>query len=344
LSHYPLVAVVTLNWNGRKFLEQFLPSVLASTYPSLQVIVADNGSTDDSLEWLSIHHPSVVQLRSPVNEGFAKGYNTALKQVQADYYVLLNSDVQVTPGWIEPVVRLMEAQARIAACQPKILSYHQPELFEYAGGSGGWIDDYGYPFCRGRIFDSCEKDEGQYNDASPVFWASGCAMFVKAAVYHEMNGLDDLFFAHQEEVDLCWRMQLAGYLVYVCPASVVYHVGGGSLPQGSSRKVYLNYRNSLMMLYKNLGTTEKMWKLPLRMVLDGVSGIKELLAGKPANVAAILKAHGFFYRWLFSRKDKRFFPVKRSAKPHGVYKGSIIWQYFIKNRKKFAQIIASKSR
>jgi len=344
LSHYPSVAVVILNWNGREFLEQFLPSVLASTYPSLRVIIADNGSTDDSPEWLSMHYPLVVQLRSPANEGFAKGYNTALKQVQADYYVLLNSDVQVTPGWIEPVIRLMEEQPLIAACQPKILSYHQPELFEYAGGSGGWIDDFGYPFCRGRIFDSCEKDEGQYNDDSPVFWASGCAMFVKAAVYHEMNGLDELFFAHQEEVDLCWRMQLAGYLVYVCPASVVYHVGGGSLPQGSPRKVYLNYRNSLMMLYKNLGGAEKIWKLPLRMILDGVSGIKELLAGKPANVAVILKAHGFFYRWLFSGKDKRFFPAKRSAKPHGVYEGSIIWQYFIKRRKKFEQIIASKPR
>ena len=161
MSHYPSVAVVILNWNGRKFLEQFLPSVLASTYPSLQVIVADNGSADDSPEWVSRHYPSVVQLRSPVNEGFAKGYNTALKQVQADYYVLLNSDVQVSPGWIEPVIRLMEGQPLIAACQPKILSYHQPELFEYAGGSGGWIDAFGYPFCRGRIFDSCEKDEGQ---------------------------------------------------------------------------------------------------------------------------------------------------------------------------------------
>lgn len=343
MSHYPSVAVVILNWNGRKFLEQFLPSVLGSTYPSLQIVVADNGSTDDSIAWLNTNYPMVRQLRSPVNEGFAKGYNTALAQVQADYYVLLNSDVQVTPGWIDPIVRLMENQPQIAACQPKILSYDQPRLFEYAGGSGGWVDAYGYPFCRGRIFDRCEKDEGQYDDPCPVFWASGCAMFVKASVYHEMNGLDDLFFAHQEEVDLCWRMQLSGYLVYVCPESVVYHVGGGSLPQGNPRKVYLNYRNSLMMLYKNLSVADRIWKLPLRMTLDGVSGLKELFAGKPANMAAIVKAHWFFYKWIFSKKNKDFFPLRKSSKPYGIYNGSIVWQYFVKKKRKFVQIIGLKT-
>ncbi|MBS1751615.1 MAG: glycosyltransferase family 2 protein [Bacteroidetes bacterium] len=344
MSHYPTVAVVILNWNGRKFLEQFLPSVLDSVYPSLQIVVADNGSTDDSIDWLGKNYPTVRLLCNPVNEGFAKGYNTALAQVQAAYYVLLNSDVQVTPGWIEPIIRLMENQPMIAACQPKILSFHQPRFFEYAGGSGGWIDAYGYPFCRGRIFDNCEKDEGQYDDPCPVFWASGCAMFVKASVYHEMNGLDDSFFAHQEEVDLCWRMQLAGYQVYVCPESVVYHVGGGSLPQGNPKKVYLNYRNSLMMLYKNLSVAEKIWKLPLRMTLDGVSGLKELFAGNPANMAAIIKAHCFFYKWIFSGKDRLFFPAKKPAKPHGVYKGSIVWQYFVKKKVKFVEIIGTKTR
>lgn len=344
MSHYPFVAVVILNWNGRKFLEQFLPSVLGSTYPSLQIVVADNGSTDDSVEWLNAHYPTVKQLHNPVNEGFAKGYNTALAQVQAEYFILLNSDVQVTSGWIEPIIHLMEKKPQIAACQPKILSYHHPQFFEYAGGSGGWIDAYGYPFCRGRIFDHCEKDEGQYDDPCSVFWASGCALFVKASVYHEMNGLDDIFFAHQEEVDLCWRMQLAGYHIYVCPESVVYHVGGGSLPQGNPRKVYLNYRNSLMMLYKNLNVAEKIWKLPLRMTLDGLSGLKELFAGKPANVVAILKAHCFFYKWLFSKKNRLFFPKKKSSKPQGMYKGSIVWQYFVKKKEKFVQIIGAKTR
>ncbi|MFT3705642.1 MAG: glycosyltransferase family 2 protein [Agriterribacter sp.] len=343
MIHYPSVAVVILNWNGRKYLQQFLPSVVQSTYPALQVIVADNASTDDSLDFLSKHYPAVQQLRSNINEGFAKGYNTALKQVTADYYVLLNSDVEVTPGWIEPIISLMESNASIGACQPKVLAYHDKHSFEYAGASGGWIDRFGYAFCRGRVFDNCEKDEAQYNDAAPVFWASGCAFFIKADVYHQLNGLDEIFFTHQEEIDLCWRMQLSGYHVYVCPSSVVYHVGGGSLPYGNPRKTFFNYRNSLMMLYKNYGVGEALWKIPFRMILDGVSVLPKLFSGEFAYIGAVLKAHLSFYGWLFSKKDKRFFPLKRAAQPQGIFKGSVVWQYFALKKKKFAEIIDNKA-
>lgn len=339
MTHYPSVAVVILNWNGRKYLEQFLPSLMLTTYPGIQFVVADNGSTDDSLDFLTRYYPQVKQLCSSVNEGFAKGYNTALQQVQASYYVLLNSDVEVTSGWIEPIIELMEGNANIAACQPKVLSWHDKTMFEYAGGAGGWIDAYGYAFCRGRVFDTCEKDIGQYDDVAPVFWASGCALFVRSQVYHSLNGFDELFFAHQEEIDLCWRMQLSGWLVYVCPYSVVYHVGGGSLPKGNPRKVYLNYRNSLIMLYKNYSFSEKLWKIPFRLVLDGISAVQQLFGGDKAYAGIVLRAHFAFYKWLLSAKDKKYFPVKRVAHPQGVHKGSVVWQYFVQKKRSFTEII-----
>lgn len=343
LVNYPSVAIVILNWNGRKFLEQFLPSLIRTTYPGAQFIVADNGSTDDSLDFLTQNYPAVIQLCNSVNEGFARGYNTALRQVNASYYVLLNSDVEVTPGWIEPIIELMESNAGIGACQPKVLSWHDKTLFEYAGASGGWIDACGYAFCRGRVFDTCEKDTGQYNDAAPIFWASGCAFFVRAELYHRLHGFDELFFAHQEEIDLCWRMQLAGYDIYVCPSSVVYHVGGGSLPKGNPRKVYLNYRNSLIMLTRNYTAGEKLWKIPLRLVLDGISALQQLLKGDAAYMLMVLKAHFAFYGWLLSPRDKKYVPAKRHAALQGVYRGSIVWQYFIKKKKRFAEIIGRKA-
>lgn len=213
------VAIVILNWNGRKYLQQFLPFVLQSTYADKEVMVADNASTDDSVQFLQQHFPQVKIISLKENYGFAKGYNEALKSVQSDYYVLLNSDVEVTPGWMEPVIELMEKDKSIGAAQPKILSYSNRERFEYAGASGGWIDCLGYPFARGRVFDTCEKDEGQYDDAVPVFWASGAAMFVRADLYTQLKGLDNYFFAHMEEIDFCWRLQLAGYSVYACPQS-----------------------------------------------------------------------------------------------------------------------------
>jgi GT2 family glycosyltransferase len=338
----PSVAIVILNWNGQSFLQQFLPSVLASTYTNKTVVVADNASTDGSVDYLRTAWPGIRILQNPVNEGFAKGYNTALRQVQSDYYVLLNSDVEVTPGWIEPVVALMESDPGIAACQPKLLAWHQQGQFEYAGASGGWIDSLGYPFSRGRVFDVCETDEGQYDDAVPCCWASGAALFVKAAVYHQVGGLDEYFFAHQEEIDLCWRMQRAGYKVYVQPQSVAYHVGGGTLPMGSPRKVYLNFRNNLVMLAKNLPLGSACWKLPLRMGLDAVAAWKELLGGNTRGFWAIAKAHYGFMAWLLGKKTAMSPPLPRAMPTGGLYRGSVIWQYFLKKKRRFSEIVRSK--
>jgi len=338
----PSVAVVILNWNGRAFLQQFLPSVLASEYDNLQVIVADNASSDDSVAFVKAQHPSVRFLHNPTNEGFAKGYNTALKQVQADYYVLLNSDVEVTPGWIRPVIELMEQDKNIAACQPKILSYHHKEQFEYAGASGGWLDSLGYPFMRGRVFDVCENDNGQYDTAAPCFWASGAALFVRATAYHEMKGLDEYFFAHQEEIDLCWRLQLAGYSVYAQPVAVVYHVGGGTLPKGNSRKTFLNFRNNLVMIYKNMPLGEKLWKLPLRMALDLVSALRGLISGDAGYFTAVIKAHWHFLGWTCFHQKRSVFPQQKNGRPAGWFKGSVAWAYFIQKKRTFLEIVGNK--
>ncbi len=343
MINYPSVAVVILNWNGRKYLERFLPFLMDTTYPNLQFIVADNGSTDDSLAFLTENYPAIIQLHNAVNEGFANGYNLALQQVNAAYYVLLNSDVEVTPGWIDPVIKLMENNPGIGACQPKILSWNHKNLFEYAGGAGGWIDAFGYLFCRGRIFDICEQDSGQYEDMAPVFWASGCAFFVRSEIFHQLHGFDPYLFAHQEEIDLCWRMQLSGYQIYVCPLSVVYHVGGGSLPQGNPRKIYFNYRNSLIILFRNYPLSERIWKIPLRLVLDGISGFQQMMNGDFGYLGTVLKAHFGFYRWLLLKKDKKYFPANRKIHLQGIYRGSIVWQYFIKKKKRFTEIIVQKS-
>ncbi len=342
MSVQPSVAVVILNWNGCQYLQQFLPSVMAATYRGQQVVVADNASTDDSVAFLRAHYPQVTVLENKENEGFARGYNTALRQVKADYYVLLNSDVAVTPGWIEPVIELMESDPAIGACQPKLLAWHQQQQFEYAGASGGWIDSLGYPFSRGRIFDICETDEGQYNDPAPCFWASGAALFIRSALYHQAGGLDPYFFAHQEEIDLCWRIQRMGYTIYVQPASVVYHVGGGTLPKGNSRKVWLNFRNNLIMLAKNLPLSMALWKIPFRMALDAVAAWKGLLNGDTGYFLAIGKAHGGFLYWcLFVKKQMQPLPARKSTLP-GWHKGYIIWQHFIRKKTKFSEIVGNK--
>lgn len=336
------VAIVILNWNGRKFLEQFLPSVLASTYAKKRVIVADNASGDDSVSFLQQHFPSVEIICNPVNEGYSKGYNTMLKQVKADYYVLLNSDIEVKENWIEPVIKLMEADRKIAACQPKILSYHDKSVFEYAGACGGWIDKLGYPFMRGRVFDFCEKDNGQYDNAEECFWASGAAMFVRASTFHEMGGLDEFFFAHQEEIDFCWRLHLSGYRIFVQPHSVVYHVGGGTLPKGNSRKTFLNFRNNLVMLYKNLPWQSACWKLPARMLLDAIAAWKHLLNGDRGFFVAIVEAHFHFLKWIFFEKHQRVKGKKFGKDFPGWYHGSIVWDHFIKGKTRFTEIIRPK--
>ena len=338
----PTVAIVILNWNGKHYLEKFLPSVLASTYSSCEVFVADNASSDDSVAWLQQHYPTVRIILLQRNFGFAKGYNKALKQVQADYYVLLNSDVEVEAGWIEPIITLMESDKRIGACQPKILMEKHRHLFEYAGAAGGCIDRFGYPFARGRVFDVCEEDSGQYDDTVAIFWASGAALFVRSEAYKRCGGLDEYFFAHMEEIDLCWRMQLAGYFVLVCPQSTVYHVGGGTLPKGNRRKVYLNFRNNLIMLAKNMPFKECWWKLPLRMLMDALAAWKSIFSGDGVFFAAVVQAHLGFIHWYLFKRHLSVKPVSRVGEPRGVFTGSIVWAHFVQGKTKFSEIIGSK--
>jgi GT2 family glycosyltransferase len=342
-NNVPSVAVVILNWNGQHFLEKFLPFALASTYKNTQIIVADNASTDNSVAFLQAHFPSVQIIINETNGGFAKGYNTALKKVSADYFVLLNSDVEVTANWIEPIIQLMENDSSIAACQPKILDYKNKTHFEYAGASGGFIDTLGYPFARGRVLENIEEDKGQYNNAIPCFWATGAAMFVRASVYNNLGGLDEYFFAHQEEIDLCWRMQLSGHKVYVQPASVVYHVGGGTLPKGNSKKTYLNFRNNLIMLWKNTPSKSLIVKLPIRSVLDAVAAYKALFSGDVGYFFAIAKAHFHFGKWiLLHRKKSLFVQYPTNKKLDGFYPKSMLWQYYAKKKQTFSEIVEPK--
>lgn len=336
-------AIVILNWNGKKFLEQFLPSVLQSTYSHLEVIVADNASTDDSIGFLKANYPGIRIIQNKQNWGFAKGYNEALKQVNADYYAILNSDVEVSPGWLEPMAALLNADKTIAACQPRILSFQEKNRFEYAGAAGGWIDRYGYPFCKGRIFDITEEDHGQYNSSEPVFWASGAALFIRSSVFHQMEGFDEYFFAHQEEIDLCWRTQLAGYKIYSCPASIVWHVGGGTLQKENPQKAYLNFRNNLVMLAKNLPLSKKLVVMPVRFFLDMITAWKGLLTGKAGYFLAILKAQLHFIGWCLFYPKKRWFPITKKNYVQGWLPKSIVWQFFVKRKRTFSEIVTKTS-
>lgn len=337
----PSVAIVILNWNGKKLLEKFLPIIFSSAYENYSVVVADNGSTDNSIEFLKEFYPQVQLIINNINKGFAKGYNDALKLVTADYYVLLNNDVEVQQGWIKPVIALMESDKLIAACQPKVLSYSDKKSFEYAGACGGWIDSYGYPFARGRVFDVCEIDKGQYDNVEQIFWATGACLFVRAEAFHSSGGFDEYFFAHQEEIDLCWRLQLGGYKIFVQPASIIYHIGGGTLPVGDKRKVYLNFRNNLIMLTKNLPVGQAIWKIPFRIGLNKIFAFKALLQGHGSTFIAVFKAHFHYLGWLLFTKSKNIHN-KKQAKLHGVYKGLVIWQYFVNRKKTFSEIITTK--
>lgn len=339
MNSSPKVAVVILNWNGKKFLEQFLPSVMATRYDNMELIVVDNGSTDDSVSFLQSQYPKIRIIRFTDNYGFAKGYNEALKQVEAPYYVLLNSDVEVTAGWLTPMVQLLEANPAIAACQPKILSWSDKKMFEYAGAAGGWLDQYGYPFAKGRVFDVCEEDKGQFDTAEPIFWASGASLFIRSSVFHAVKGFDEYFFAHQEEIDLCWRIQLAGHQVYSCPAATVYHVGGGTLPKGNSLKTFLNFRNNRIMLSKNLPLSKKWWVMPVRNLLDGVSAWKGLLGGDGGYFVAIWRAELAFIKWWLFNKKKSVFPVSRKGKLRGYLSGNMAWQHFVKKKRYFDEIV-----
>jgi GT2 family glycosyltransferase len=314
------------------------------------VIIADNGSTDDSLTFLQNQYQDQVEILDlKKNYGFAGGYNQALRQVQSPYYVLLNSDVEVEPNWMRPIIELMEQDATIGVCQPKVLAHHDKKIFEYAGAAGGWIDNLGYPFCRGRILKHCEEDRGQYDENQEIFWATGAAMFIRRNLYHDLGGLDAGYFAHMEEIDLCWRVKRAGYKIKACPASTVYHVGGGTLNYQSPRKTYLNFRNSLSTLLKNETTGKLLWLIPMRLVLDGVAGAVFLLQGTPQHTWQIIKAHGYFYRnfGLIRKRRKIFSNLIEKARigtpnKKGQLPKSILWQYYLLGKKTFADLMPIK--
>ncbi len=330
------VAVVILNWNGKKFLEQFLPQVIAYSHPFAEVIIADNASTDDSVAFLKSKFPNVRVIVNEKNGGFSKGYNDALKQIDAQYYCLLNSDIEVTPNWIQPVIELMDSDLDIAVCQPKIRSWHEPEKFEYAGAAGGFIDKYGYPFCRGRMFMDLEVDNEQYNDTCEVFWATGACMFVRADLYHKYGGLDEDFFAHMEEIDFCWRIKNSGYKVMYCAQSMVYHIGGGTLPKNSAQKTYLNFRNNILLLYKNLPHNRVVPVFMVRFFLDVIAAIRFLFDSGFADAWAVVKAHAHFYRHLKYNLKKRKKIEHRSVSM--ILRKNIVVEYYFKKKRLFSDL------
>ena len=320
-------AVVVLNWNGKDWLAKFLPTLVKYSTDAI-VFVADNASTDDSISFVRDNFPAVKVIINTENGGYAKGYNDALKQIDAEYFVLINSDIEVTENWLSPIINLMDADLNIAACQPKLLDYNNRNMFEYAGASGGFIDNLGYPFCRGRLFNSLEEDKGQYNDAIEVFWATGACLCVRATCFNEMNGLDEDFFAHQEEIDLCWRLNNQGYKIMVQPKSVVYHVGGGTLNSGSPFKTHLNFRNNLKMLFKNLPLPYLFVVIPIRLLLDGLAAITFLKQKNGlSHFFAIVRAHFAFYFSIPKLISKR---QKISQKNNLL--GKMHWSILYKNK------------
>lgn len=333
-------AVVILSYNGRKWHELFLPKIIEQATSGYEVIVIDNASTDDTYQYLQEQYPHIRTLQIATNRGFANGYHEGLKQIQAKYYILLSTDFEVTDGWFPPLLEAMERHEDLAALQPKIRYWREREYFEYAGAGGGFKDSLGYLFCRGRIFNDLEKDEGQYDDDIEVFWASGGCFMVRADLYHKMGGLDPDLYAHMEEVDLCWRLKNAGYRIGYIGSSTVYHVGGSVISYGSPQKLYYNFRNSLILLLKNERGGKLLWLFPLRLVLDGIAGLQMLLAGKFKLTATIVKAHFHFYgslgKWLQRRRDNK----KLISKPTsgGMYKGSIVWAYFIQKKTTFPKL------
>jgi GT2 family glycosyltransferase len=334
------VAVVILNWNGRKFLKKFLPSVIKYSQDNCDIIIADNASTDSSIEFLHETYPQIRIIQNLINGGFAKGYNDAFKKVEAEYYVLLNSDIEVTSNWINPVIELMDKDPTIAACQPKLRSYDHPEMFEYAVAAGGFIDKYAYPFCRGRLFQTIEKDVGQYDDITEIFWATGACMFVRANLYHKFGGLDEDFFAHMEEIDFCWRLKNAGYKIMYCPQSIVYHVGGGTLPKVSSHKTYLNMRNNITMLYKNLPNRLLVKVFIIRLFLDGIAAFKFLIDSGFKDFIAVIHAHISFYAHLKLNLKKR--QKIKHARINNIYTGNIVIDYFFRKKRYFSELENSK--
>ena len=333
------VAVVILNYNGASMLSRFLPSVIEYS-PGAEIVVADNASTDDSVTVVTKDFPGVRLIQLDRNYGFADGYNKALEQVDAEYFLLLNSDVEVTEGWLEPLLSFMEENSNAVACQPKILAYNNKTQFEYAGAAGGFIDRYGYPYCRGRLFDTVEEDNGQYDDVCRVFWATGAAMMVRSAAFRNAGGFDGLFFAHMEEIDLCWRMLARGGEIYVVPKSTVYHVGGATLNKSNPRKTFLNFRNNLLMLYKNLPSDELRGVMRMRALLDYVAALKFLLTGAWGDFKAVIRARREYKRmrgeYRVVREQNLAATVVPEIKERSRF--SLLWQYYLKGKKYFSQL------
>jgi hypothetical protein len=337
------IGVVILNWNGKKFLEQYLPNIIQHTNTDIaQLYIIDNASTDDSESFIAATYPQISWIQNDENYGFAKGYHVGLTSIREEILCLLNSDIEVTPHWLDKIYEKFTLHPEIAAIQPKILDLKQPNKFEYAGGSGGYIDRFGYAVCRGRYFEEIEEDLGQYDDEVPIFWASGCCIFVRNQVYWQVGGLDEHYFAHQEEIDLCWRIQNYGHQVIVMPDIVVYHLGGGTLNYGSMFKVFLNFRNSLFTLFKNLKTYQLLFILPIRLALDGVAAMHSLIKIKNLSVLlAIFRAHMSFYAHLGKLLEKRN-SVKFKGYPKTVTKKLILLDYYIFRVKTYRQLEPNK--
>jgi len=339
-SHKKKVAIVVISYNGSKLLEKFLPVILNTQYDDFEVYVIDNASTDNTATLLVNNFPSVKVITIPINKGFTNGYVEGLKQIDHEYIVLISADIEVTENWIKPIIDLMEGDKSIAACQPKVKSFDIKTKFEYSGSAGGFIDIFGYPFCRGRMFFTMEEDNGQYDDTREIFWATGGCLFIRSKLYHESGGLDNNFYAHMEEIDLCWRLKNMGYKIMVCPESVVYHVGGHIISYGSPEKIYRNFRNSLITNLKNMPLNSLIWKIPARICLDHVYQTKALLGGNFTEFINITKAHLHFFIYLPKWWSKRIQVQKLVNNPnqYGMYKGSIVYQYFIKGIKKFSNL------
>jgi len=332
------VAVVILNWNGKSFLEKFLPSVVSNS-EGAELWVIDNASTDDSVSFLEQSYPQIKIVRNKINGGFAKGYNDGLASICADIYVLLNSDIEVTPGWLEPVCELLDKNPEIAACQPKIRSYARRDYFEHAGAAGGFMDKHGYTFCRGRIFAETEKDLGTYDDSCEIFWSTGACMFIKAEDFHRQKGFDEDFFAHMEEIDLCWRLKNEGKKIWYCSDSVVYHVGGGTLDYKSPRKTFLNFRNNLYTITKNYRSGMLSFHIYNRLMLDGVAAVKFLFALQFRHIWAVIKAHyNYFWKLPSMLKKRKQLGSNLSINNTGTYPKSIVWQAFVKNNRKYSEL------
>jgi len=328
------LAIIILNWNGEKLLEQFLPSVISHSKEAV-IYVADNASTDESVDYIKTHFPTVKIIQNSENGGFAKGYNDALQYIDAEIFCLLNNDVEVTQNWLTPVLDTFQKESNTAIIQPKILDYKRKDYFEYAGAAGGFIDKYGYPYCRGRVFNTLEKDEGQYNDVTEIFWASGACLFIRKNVFEELNGFDESFFAHMEEIDLCWRTKNINYNIKYIGASTIFHVGGATLSNSNPKKTFLNFRNSLFVLTKNLPKGRLYLILFARLILDGIAGLNFLFTGKFIHILSIIKAHFSFYKYLPKLLKQR----KLLKQQNKYYKTtSIVWSYFVLNKKLFNRL------